>query len=83
MALNFDPEDISEDHAEFIFQRMYQCDDEEKEDEYTTSSSQNGMGIGLFLCHQIIELHGGTLDFSSNAEKGSTFTFTLHTESKA
>ena len=67
---------ISEEHTEFVFHRMYQCQEEES----TASSSESGMGIGLFLCHQIIQLHGGKLDFTSKAGEGSTFTFTLPVE---
>ncbi|NDV68825.1 PAS domain-containing sensor histidine kinase [Dysgonomonas sp. 25] len=38
---------------------------------YTTKL--NGSGIGLSICRQIIDLHGGTLTVTSQAEKGSTF----------
>ncbi|MCY4329780.1 MAG: ATP-binding protein, partial [Endozoicomonadaceae bacterium] len=42
---------------------------------YSTKSS--GMGIGLSVCHSIIEAHQGTLDFHHNTEGGTIFTFTL------
>ena len=64
---------ISEEHAEFVFERMYQCNTELTGE----PSSQSGMGIGLFLCQQIIELHGGQLTFQSERGVGSTFSFTL------
>ncbi len=33
----------------------------------------NGTGLGLSLAKQVIELHGGTIDFSSVEGKGTTF----------
>jgi PAS domain S-box-containing protein len=36
-----------------------------------------GMGIGLYVCDQIIKNHGGTLWVESEKAKGSTFSFTL------
>lgn len=36
-----------------------------------------GMGIGLYICEQIIKNHDGTLWVESEKGKGSTFSFTL------
>ncbi|GAA4326370.1 hypothetical protein GCM10023149_29100 [Mucilaginibacter gynuensis] len=36
-----------------------------------------GMGIGLYVCDQIIKNHGGTLWVESEPGQGSTFSFTL------
>ncbi|OOQ60440.1 PAS domain-containing sensor histidine kinase [Mucilaginibacter pedocola] len=36
-----------------------------------------GMGIGLYVCEQIIKNHGGTLWVESEFGQGSTFSFTL------
>jgi PAS domain S-box-containing protein len=36
-----------------------------------------GMGIGLYLCDQIVKNHGGTLWVDSEKGQGSTFSFTL------
>lgn len=36
-----------------------------------------GMGIGLYVCSEIIKNHGGTLWVESELGKGSTFNFTL------
>lgn len=39
--------------------------------------SKPGTGLGLFIARSIAEAHGGSLDVSSDAEPGSTFTLTL------
>jgi PAS domain S-box-containing protein len=36
-----------------------------------------GTGLGLYLCRELIERHGGRLWFASEERKGSTFSFTL------
>jgi signal transduction histidine kinase len=36
-----------------------------------------GTGLGLFIARSIAEAHGGSLDLTSGAEPGSTFTLTL------
>ncbi|ADU28844.1 MEDS domain-containing protein [Evansella cellulosilytica] len=42
---------------------------------YTTK--EKGTGIGLMVCYQIIESHGGTIHFDSKVNIGTTFTITL------
>ncbi|SHG33833.1 Histidine kinase-, DNA gyrase B-, and HSP90-like ATPase [Fodinibius roseus] len=46
---------------------------------YTTSGTQGekGSGLGLDLCIDFVEMHGGTLSVDSEPGQGSTFTFTL------
>ena len=39
--------------------------------------SKPGTGLGLFIARSIAEAHGGSLDVSSGADPGSTFTLTL------
>ncbi len=39
--------------------------------------SKPGTGLGLFIARSIAEAHGGSLDVTSGAEPGSTFTLTL------
>ncbi len=41
------------------------------------TSKETGTGLGLILCKEFIEKHGGTIQAESTAEKGSRFTFTL------
>ncbi|HEY1563128.1 MAG TPA: ATP-binding protein [Gaiellaceae bacterium] len=40
-------------------------------------ASKPGTGLGLFIARSIAEAHGGSLDVSSGAEHGTTFTLTL------
>ena len=42
---------------------------------YTTKS--DGMGIGLTVCHSIIQSHGGRLSFQRHPEGGTIFEFTM------
>lgn len=42
------------------------------------TGSPSGTGLGLYICRNIIEAHGGTIWAENNDEnKGATFTFTL------
>ena len=36
-----------------------------------------GLGLGLYICNEIIKRHKGTIDFESQSGKGSTFCVTL------
>lgn len=42
------------------------------------SRSQGGAGLGLALCKQIVQLHEGTIHFSSEPGKGTRVTVTLY-----
>jgi two-component system sensor histidine kinase KdpD len=43
-----------------------------------SDTNKAGMGLGLAICKEIVEAHGGTISAKNNADqKGSTITFTL------
>jgi AraC-like DNA-binding protein len=55
--------------------------DEFRQSERTVARGYGGLGIGLAICRQIIELHHGKIGIDSSGEEnsGSTFYFTLPT----
>ncbi len=44
---------------------------------YTTKPAGKGSGLGLYMCKYIIELHGGTIQVSSEEGVGTTFSLSL------
>ncbi len=44
---------------------------------YFTTKGSHGTGVGLFLAHQVIKAHGGSIDVSSVEGQGTTFTLHL------
>jgi sigma-B regulation protein RsbU (phosphoserine phosphatase) len=44
--------------------------------------SRNGLGLGLYIAHEIAKAHHGRLDVSSAAETGTTFTLSLPLETR-
>ncbi|MBQ1464237.1 MAG: HAMP domain-containing histidine kinase, partial [Ruminococcus sp.] len=50
---------------------------------YKANHTRRGSGIGLAVADEIIRMHGGSLDISSEGEgKGTTVTITLPAKSK-
>ncbi len=45
--------------------------------DFINSKKPNGNGIGLVICKEIIDRHGGRIFLSQNSEKGSTFSVLL------
>lgn len=41
-----------------------------------------GLGLGLYICKEIINRHSGTMDFKSEEGKGSTFCFSIPVQKK-
>lgn len=41
------------------------------------TNDEKGSGLGLILCKQFTEMHGGKLDISSYPDKGTTVSFTI------
>jgi signal transduction histidine kinase len=55
-----------------IFKRFYRT-----EDEAMDKHAVSGMGLGLYICAEIVKHHGGKLWVESQVGKGSNFIFTL------
>lgn len=64
-----------EDH-EKIFDRLYQT-------EHTIFRSRKGLGLGLYICRELVSRHDGRIWVESQQGHGSTFFFTLPTFSLA
>jgi signal transduction histidine kinase len=61
---------ISAEAKPSIFERMYQAPE-------ALDNSRTGLGLGLYIAKELVELHGGRISVTSELGKGSTFTFTL------
>jgi PAS domain S-box-containing protein len=61
---------IPKHEQERIFDRLHQV-------KAGDATSEHGIGLGLYLCRELVRLHGGTISVESEPGRGSTFTFVL------
>jgi PAS domain S-box-containing protein len=59
---------IDTKNVEKIFERLYQTPDQR---------NRQGLGLGLFICRELVTRQGGQIWVQSTLQKGSTFSFTL------
>ncbi|XTZ12052.1 MAG: ATP-binding protein, partial [cyanobacterium endosymbiont of Rhopalodia inflata] len=59
---------MNSEQAENLFERYHRGDGAKK---------TLGLGLGLYLCRQIIEAHGGEIGVITNPNAGAKFWFTL------
>lgn len=60
---------MSEEHCHKIFEKFYRIEE--------TSSRFQGLGIGLYICQEIIDRHQGTIGVQSTLGEGSEFYFQI------
>jgi hypothetical protein len=61
---------IAPEARTLIFERLYQ-------DPNAVDNSRKGLGLGLFIAKELVNLHGGRIWVASEVGNGSTFSFTL------
>jgi signal transduction histidine kinase len=61
---------IESEHAERVFDRLYQI-------QGATHTSRKGLGLGLYICKELIGSHGGKIWVNVGRKGGATFHFTL------
>lgn len=66
-------EGISEEDLPKVFNRFYRGNAEK-------NPKETGSGIGLALTKELVELHGGSIEVSSEKNKGTEFTVTIPAE---
>jgi signal transduction histidine kinase len=61
---------IEPEQCRYIFDRLYQVRGED-------AGSHAGLGLGLYICRELVRLHGGEIWVESTPGQGSTFFFTV------
>jgi two-component system CheB/CheR fusion protein len=60
---------IPEDIQKYLFDRFFRVEQ--------NSHQFQGLGIGLYICAEVVKRHEGTINVESTKGKGSTFFFTI------
>ncbi len=60
---------MSEENSKKVFEKFYRIEE--------TSSRFQGLGIGLYICQEIIDRHHGKIGVNSTLNEGSEFYFTV------
>lgn len=63
---------IAPQELEHIFDRYYRVPDVDAQ-----SGSQNGLGLGLYIAHKLVERHAGRIEVQSAPGEGSVFSVAL------
>jgi len=61
---------MNSEDCERIFEQMYQG-------KHNGETARKGLGLGLFICRELVCQHGGQIWVESRLNQGSTFSFTL------
>jgi signal transduction histidine kinase len=61
---------ISADMTDHVFERLYQVTDQ-------NVAGRKGLGLGLYICKELVTRQGGQIWVTSALNQGSTFSFTL------
>jgi PAS domain S-box-containing protein len=61
---------IPEEDRANMFTKFFQRDS-------STTRKKGGTGLGLYICQKILSEHGGDIDFTSSAQTGTSFFFSL------
>ena len=61
---------ISHEMADRLFERLYQVPTPDQ-------GSRKGLGLGLYICKELVTRQGGRIWFTRHLDKGSSFLFTL------
>ena len=61
---------MSAETTERVFERLYQVSDR-------VQTSRKGLGLGLYICKELVTRQGGVISVKSRLKEGTTFSFTL------